>query len=36
MDKKIEMHETLLTARIVGPSETISRELVAVRPITMT
>jgi len=35
MDKKIEMDEKVLTALIVGPSETISRELVAVRPVTM-
>jgi len=34
MDKKIEMYETELTALIVGPSETISRELVAVLPVT--
>jgi len=35
MYMKIEMHETLLTVLIVGPSEMISRELVAVLPVTM-
>jgi len=35
MDKKIEMHEMVLTTFIVGPNETTSRELVAVLPVTM-
>jgi len=35
MYMKIEMDEKVLTALIMGPSETISRELGAVRPVIM-